>query len=484
MDILMAQELFPDQVSTDRFAQNLLYIVGAAAALVFMAGLMLVDVGTVRRRNVLDVASQRIVGFFIGAVGYYIVGHAIWNWQYYEAFGAENPLSDSISDWWFGGSLTNALAQEVDPAVSDINNAQIFLPFLALYAGLTCVLVHFALVERVKASAFYVISAVVGTILFPLMVYLTWGSTSPLTNSGVHDFFGVFAVYIFGGTMALVFARRVGPRVGIFKPDKRLGGDGYAKPYNLGLTAVGVMLILIGVPLVVVACGFFFPGSGYFGIAMSTTSIGLVFENLFAAMSAGSIVGAFIAYRTRKIVFLLLGPLAGYIAAATGFDVLQPWEAFLIGMGGSIVAFLIYLFIVERWETDEHKVIPLGFGVGIYGALIVGLVAWGTPTGGFFGIEEGTYAFQNAEVNLLWQLIGVAVTVAIAFVSSWILILVLERTTGLRVSEEEEIAGLDVRYWDVTHDVPDTEAMGVVAGPDGDGSDGEAAYAARREEVS
>jgi ammonium transporter, Amt family len=469
MDFLLAQELFPEQITTDKFAQNLMYIVGAAAALVFMAGLMMVDIGTVRRKNVLDVTVQRLVGFFIGAVGYYIIGHAIWNWQYYVAFGVPDPYWTAIEDWWLGGTLTGSLAQQVDPVVSDINNSQIFLAFLALYAGLTNVLVHFALAERVRPRAYYIMSAIIGTISFPVCVWLTWGSTSPITNAGTHDFFGVFAVYIFAGTMCLLLARRVGPRIGIFTPDSRLGGDGMAKPYNLGLTSIGVMLILIGVPLVVIACGFFFPEEGYFGIAMSTTSIGLVFENLFAAMSAGAVVGAIIAYRTKKVVYALLAPLAGYISAATGFDVMEPWEMFLVGAGAPIVAYLTYEYVVESHHTDEHKVIPLGLGVATYGVIMTGLLGWGTPTGGFFGLTEGEYAFQNAEVNILWQLVGIAVVVGIALLTYLVTVFLANLTGGLRVSEAEELEGGDIRYWEVEHDIPDVLVAPATPAPGGDG---------------
>jgi ammonium transporter, Amt family len=455
MDLLIAQELFTDQITTDKFVQNMLYIVGAAAALIFLAGLMMVDLGTVRRKNVLDVTVQRIVGFFLGALGYYIIGHAIWNWQYYDAFEFANPYTQAIEDWWLGGTLTNELAQNVDPGISDINNNQIFLAFLALYAGLTNVLIHFACVERIKPKAYYVISTVVGFVTFPLVVWLTWGSTSPITNAGTHDFFGVFAVYILAGTMCLLLARRLGPRIGIFTADARLGGDGFAKPYNLGLTSIGVVLILIGVPLVIVACGFFFPEEGYFGIAMSTTSVGLVFENLFAAMTAGALVGAFIGYRTKKVVYLLLGPLAGYISGAAGFDVFKPWEMFLVGLGAPVVAYAVYETVVERWHTDEHKVIPLGLGVSIYGVLMTGLVGWGTPTGGFFGLTEGDFAFQNAEVNVFWQLIGIGVSVGITLLTAGLTVLILDRTMGLRVSEEEELEGGDIRYWEVEHDLPE-----------------------------
>jgi ammonium transporter, Amt family len=78
---------------------------------------------------------------------------------------------------------------------------------------------------------------------------------------------------------------------------------------------------------------------------------------------------------------------------------------------------------------------------------------WGTPGGGYFGVTEGDYAFQNAEVNLLWQALGLAVCLGAGLATGWILAAVLKRTTGLRVSEEVEVAGFDAAYWDIVHDL-------------------------------
>ena len=104
----------------------------------------------------------------------------------------------------------------------------------------------------------------------------------------------------------------------------------------------------------------------------------------------------------------------------------------------------------RRW--DEHKLTPLFLGAGSYGLIMVGLVSWGTEKGGYFGLTEGDYAFQNAEINVLWQIVGLVVIVGTGVVTAWVLAFILERTIGLRLSEEEQVTGVDRGDWDLDPD--------------------------------
>ena len=184
MATLLAQaRIFPEQVTTDQLAQNIIYALGTMGALVILAGLLLVDMGGVRRVNVFDSVIQKLVGFFIGFAVYFLIGFAIWNWQYYVAFDIPDPYWQSVKDWWLGGGLTSALAQDTDPAVAaGLNNQQIFIFFLACFAGIINVLIGLAVTERMKPSAYFVLS-VVAAVVSSLLSWLTWGSTGPLTNS-------------------------------------------------------------------------------------------------------------------------------------------------------------------------------------------------------------------------------------------------------------------------------------------------------------
>ncbi len=93
---------FPEQVTTNSLLQNLVYASGTVGALMILAGLLMVDTGGVRRVNVFAAAIEKMVGFFIGFVVYFLIGFAIWNWQYYVAFDIADPYWQSIKDWWLG----------------------------------------------------------------------------------------------------------------------------------------------------------------------------------------------------------------------------------------------------------------------------------------------------------------------------------------------------------------------------------------------
>src|SRR5918999_6201679 len=198
--IAQAGEIFPEQVTTNSLTQNVVYAGGTVGALVILAGLLMVDIGGVRRVNVFDSVIQKLIAFFIGFVVYFLIGFAIWNWQFYVAFEIDQPYWQAVKDWWLGGSFSGALAQDLDPAeevmAANLNNQQIFIFFLACFAGIINVLIGLAVTERIKASAYFAISAV-AAVVSSLLSWLTWGSTGPLTNEGYHDFFGAGFVYVF-----------------------------------------------------------------------------------------------------------------------------------------------------------------------------------------------------------------------------------------------------------------------------------------------
>jgi ammonia channel protein AmtB len=205
--------------------------------------------------------------------------------------------------------------------------------------------------------------------------------------------------------------------------------------------------------MVILSCFFFFaPEPFAVAVNMTESSVGIAFNNLALAWTGGALMGAAIAYWKKSYIYLLLGPIGGYVAGAPAFDIYQPWQMFLVALGAPIACYVVYEFSQQRgW--DEHKLTPLFLGAGTYGLLMVGLVKWGEPQGGYIGIESGDYAFQNAEVNLLWQAIGLVVAVGMGVVTAWILALVLERTTGLRLSEEEQVAGVDGPVWGLEPDL-------------------------------
>jgi ammonia channel protein AmtB len=466
--LIAAAKLFPEQVSQDAFFNDVFYTLCGLALVVGVLAIGIIDTAIVRPKNRLDTWVQKIVASMIAGASFLIIGFAIWMWQFYDAFGVKNPLGSAISDWWLAGSSMAHAAQFFDPAASGHFNSEIdvfrvFLVFFIGYMMFAAALLHGAGIERTKASVMYILSGLLGGIVIPVILYYTWGSLSPLTNRGLHDYVGVFGLYVVVGVWALILAWRVGPRLGAFKPHLRTTGP---RPSDLSQAAIGVLVVAVAIPFIALGCGYLIPEAGYFGISMTTSDFGLVLINIFAAFFGGAISGAILAYRTRNAYWALLGPITGYIAGTAIFDVTRPWVMILVALPAPLIAYGTYR-LLHRLKIDETKVVPLVLGTSIYAALMPGVVAAGTASGGFIGIEEGAFTFQHASISIGMQLAGLGVTLAIAVGTGLIFILGLEKTIGLRVSEEEELVGLDSIYWneEPLGDIPGGEPGGVPGRP-------------------
>jgi ammonia channel protein AmtB len=372
-----------------------------------------------------------------------VIGYAVWEIQYYQAFGIPGPIGQALHDWWLGGPALLHFSQNLDPKAFPTADAyQVFDVFFVAYAMVGGTLLHSAGLERVKALPMYIISFIAGAIVIPIALYYTWGSTSPLTARGAHDYIGTYSLYVVVGVWALLIAWRSGPRLGAFVNHPRTIGP---IPHNLSWSATGVAILLFAAPFAFLGCGYIVPGSGYYGISLTSSGFGLALINIFMSYIGGGIGGALISYRTKNPIMALIGVAAGYIGCGASLDIAQPWEILLIAVGASFVVYWMYL-LLYRLRIDDKKIVPLALGGGVYSAIMAGIVGAGDKTGGFFGLK-GLYAPQHASISVGWQLIALAVTLGIAVVSGLIVIVGLEKTIGLRVKEDEEVGGLDQTYW-------------------------------------
>ncbi len=450
-----ALAIFADQVTLNSLVQNLVYASGTVGAIMVVVGLLMIDAGTTRRKSLFNSTIEKVVGFFLGFTTYFIIGFGFWAAQYYIMEGA--TMTDSLKDWWIGGAMLNAVAQDVDPGVfPGLNTFQIFVFFLAVFAGIINILMHFAVSERMKASAYFVMS-VAAAVVSSILSFYTWGSVGPLTLAGYHDFFGVGFVYLFPAGMALVLVPMVGARPGVFGPHPRV--PGYYAP-SIGLAAVGLLTIFAGLPMVIMSCLFFFdPEALAVSVTMADTSVGIALNNYAMAWAGGALGGTIIAYATKKYAYLLLGPLAGYVAGASGFDVYLPWQMFVVCLFAPVVSYVVYEFTQAR-KFDEHKLLPLFLGAGSYGLILLGITKAGTPRGGYFGIEDGIYAFQAGEIGLVMQVVGVAVCLAAGAVTALVVGLLCKATIGLTNEPDDIAEGLDSLRWGVETDVTTHEDAG------------------------
>jgi ammonium transporter, Amt family len=446
-------EQFPEQASTNNVMSTFIYTLGAVAVVLVIVGLVLVDMGLVRRRNVLDTTVQKIGAAMVGGLGTLLIGYPIWQWQFNTAFGVPQPFWQAVKDWWLGGAVTTTASRYLDPAVvPEADVLQIFLIFFVTFTMATMALIHTGVVERIKPLPLYVMSFVIGAVLSPLVGYLCWGSLSPLTLRGTHDFDGIFPLYITAGTFVLVLAWRVGPRLGAFRPH----ASG-AKPasHNAAFVGIGVLLILFALPFITIGSGYIVPDVGFFGISFTESGIGLVITNLFSAVLGGGVLGLVLAYKRREASWALLGPIAGVVMCGTLFDVGSAWECVLVGALGPLVA-LGTAALLRKARIDDPKVVPLALGPGVVGALLTGFLEWGTRTGGYIGLD-GKYAVGVGEITPWWQLAGVVATMLVAGVPALVLCLVFEKLGGLRQPEQAELVGLDAHEWGVSNFDDDLE---------------------------
>jgi Amt family ammonium transporter len=440
----MVLAAFKDQVGASAFTLDLFVILGIIAVLTATAGVAMMDVGSVRSKNTVDTVVQKIGAGTAAAIGFIPIGYGVWNWQFNSALGIPNPLSQSLKDWWIGGDFLTTPPQNIDPAV--LPNADQYVLFYVLclvFAFFIGAVLHSACMERIKPVPLYVLAAVTGGIIYPVALYLLWGSASVFTTLGVHDNIGGLGVYLPLAAAGVTIAWRLGPRLGKFDPAP---GVEPAAPWNVPLIGIGVLFVLANLLMFAIVGGYQVIGDGFYGIAFTTSGIGLVAVNLFCAMFGGAAGGMVLSYRTKQPLWVIAGPFIGYISVTTFNDVGKGWYEFFVGFAAVFVGYGTSL-LLRRLRIDEDKLGPMILGPGIFGAIAGGFLTWGTKTGGYPGVTSGKYEFQASTIAPWWQLLGVLVAVLgsalITFVVCWI----LERTTGLRVTEEQERAGMDATFW-------------------------------------
>lgn len=416
-------------------------LVGAALVFFMQAGFAMVETGFTRAKNAGNIIMKNLMDFCIGTPAFWIVGFGLM-------FGGTGAFIGSI-----GG-----IAEEANYGTSMLPDGVPFYAFLifqTVFCATAATIVSGAMAERTKFSAYCVYSFVISLLIYPISGHWIWGG-GWLSQLGFHDFAGSTAVHMVGGVAAFVGALILGPRIG--KYDKN--GKAKAIPgHSLTLGALGVFILWF--------CWFGFNGASTVsmeGEAVVTAGKIFVNTNLAAAVSSCAVLLiTWIRYKKPDISMTLNGTLAGLVAITASCDTVSPVSAAIIGIiAGFVVAFGIE-FIDKVLKIDD----PVG-AVGVHGlngalgTICVGLFSDGTGT-------EGLGLFTGGGFHLLGvQLLGMVAVIAWVAVTMTVVFQVIKHTMGLRVSEDEEIAGLDIREhgiessyadfitFDNTGDVPQT----------------------------
>ncbi len=382
-----------------------------AAALVFFmqAGFAMVETGFTRAKNAGNIIMKNLMDFSFGSIVYWIIGFGLM-------FGA--------SVYGFIG--TPDLFTLGPQADSSLPNMAVLI-FQTVFAATAATIVSGAMAERTKFKAYIIYSIVITAIVYPISGHWVWGG-GWLAQLGYHDFAGSSVVHMVGGVAALVGAKILGPRIGKYTKD----GKSKAIPgHSLTLGALGVFILWFG-------WFGFNPGSTLSATGDATiASMSNIYvtTNLAAAASAVMVmIITWIRYKKPDVSMTLNGALAGLVAITAGCDAVSPTGAVLIGIIAAFVVVFGIEFIDKKLKIDD----PVG-AIGVHG--LAG--AAGTILVGVFALDGGLVYGGDASM-LGVQALGVVCIAAWVGITMLITFKLIKKTTGLRVSKEEEIAGLDV----------------------------------------
>lgn len=414
------------QVSTHAQVATAYYVIGLVAISLAVAGVFMFDAGLSRRGNVLHTLVQKLAAAAVGGTAMAVVGFAIWDIQFTQAFGSASPIKDALQSWWLFGDNINAYSQQLDhEVVPDAEAFQAFYAIFIVFGAFFAALLAGAVIERVRTGALVAVSAVFAGLVIPVGAYLVYGPVGPLSNAGTHDFGGAF-FYILLGTWALVLVWRAKPRPGTFSGDPAAA----PAPHNLTFVVLGMLLFVAGLCGYVLLNGFLVEGAGFFGITLNESGMGVVLTNLMMTIMAGG-VGGLIAWKvTGNVYFFLVSPIAGWVASSASMDVVKPWQSGLIALFAPFVVVGGY-HLMKKAKVDDIKIVPITLGPAIYGVLATGVFANGVKQGGYIGLE-GKYAFQHASIGFGQQAIGVVAFVALGLLSALVVVVVVEKVSGLR----------------------------------------------------
>lgn len=388
------------------------WIITATALVLFMTlpGLALFYGGLVRARNVLSVLMHCFAVACLASVAWLVLVYSL-------AFGDGGPLNQYI-----GGLEKVFLNQVTTETLSGTIPETVFFIFQMTFAIITPALIVGAFPERIKFSAVLLFSLFWLIFVYAPACHWVWGG-GWLADMGVMDFAGGIVVHVTAGVSALVLAVVLGPRRG-FPRDIR-------PPHNPGMTVAGACMLWVG--WFGFNAGSALAADGGAGMAMVVTHISAAVASLVWALIE------WIKFGKPSVVGIVTGTIAGLasITPASGF--VGPIGAVVIGVAAGIICQWFTTWIRTTCKIDDSLDVFAVHGVGgIIGTLLVAVFA-ATEFGGV-GLPEGTSTAGQFYV----QIVGIISVAILSGVFTWIIAKIVSATVGLRVSEEEEIDGLDI----------------------------------------
>ncbi len=402
------------------------FLIGAALVFWMQAGFAMVEAGFTRAKNTGNIIMKNLMDFCIGTCTFILIGFGLLLGE--DLMGLiGKPGFDIFTNY----------------ADFDWSN----FVFNLVFCATTATIVSGAMAERTKFLSYCVYSGVISALIYPVEAHWIWGG-GWLAQMGFHDFAGSCAIHMVGGISALIGAKILGPRIGKFTRDKQgnITKVNAFPGHNLTIGALGVFILWLG--------WYGFNGAA----AASLSELGSIFVTTTISPAIATVVCmvfTWVKYKKPDVSMCLNASLAGLVAITAGCDVTDAFGSIVIGaVAGLLVVFGVWFLDYKLHIDDPVGAVAVHCLNGIWGTVAVGFFATDTAPayargygdGVTFGANQicGTGLFYGGGFKLLGlQLAGMACVILWTVVTITITFMVIKAVFGLRVSEEEEIIGLD-----------------------------------------
>ena len=388
------------------------FLIGAALVFWMQAGFAMVETGFTRAKNAGNIIMKNLMDFCIGTVMFILIGFSLLLGEDFLGFIGKPgfDIFTSYSNFDFSNFVFNLV-----------------------FCATTATIVSGAMTERTKFLSYCIYSAVISALIYPIEAHWIWGG-GWLAQLGFHDFAGSCAIHMVGGISALIGAAMLGPRIGKFTKDKsgKITKVNAFPGHNLPIGALGVFILWFG-------------WYGFNGAACkSGDQLASVFLTTTVAPAVATVVCmifTWLKYGKPDVSMCLNASLAGLVAITAPCDVTDCLGAIIIGfVSGLLVVFGVWLLDYKLHVDDPVGAVAVHMMNGMWGTIAVGLFATTSAPGN--DTVKGLF-YGGGFKQLGIQLLGFVTVAAWTAVTITIAFVIIKKTIGLRVTEEEEIVGLD-----------------------------------------
>ncbi|MFA6507918.1 MAG: ammonium transporter [Treponemataceae bacterium] len=421
--------------ATLKIALDTVWVLMTAFMVFFMnLGFAMVESGLCRAKNTVNILAKNFIVFAISTAAYWIAGFGLM-------YGDGNPII-GLAGIWFSSGVDNSPA--VAEAYKGVYSALSWtgVPFWAkfffqlVFCGTAATIVSGAVAERIKFGSFIVFSFILAIFLYPLVGHWVWGG-GWLASLGMFDFAGSTVVHSVGGWSALAGILLLGPRIGKYKP------DGTPKPiygHNMGMATLGVLVLWFG-------WFGFNPGSTMAANPAAIAHIAMT-TNLAAAMATlTAAIASSLIQKKPDLSMIMNGCLAGLVAITAPCAFVSVPASALIGALAGVFVVLAVIGFDKLKIDDPVGALSVHLVNGVFGTLAIGLFA-NKAIASAIGTDSASlrngFLVDGSLGQLGSQALAVVSVAAFVFFGALLFWAIIKATIGLRVTKEEELAGLDI----------------------------------------